>query len=221
MIKLIIFDLDGTLVDSLADLTAAANQMRAQFGLAELSREEVKNLVGEGARRLVERALPGFAPKDVQAGLEFFLHFNMQHIADSTVFYPGVVETLELLKNRGYLLAVASNKSEPLCREMLRILGVAELFAAILGAESAAERKPSPAPILHLLEQFVVEAGETIMVGDSSNDILAGKAAGVLTIGCDYGYGTGEDLLGADRIVSAFGEVITILADEECRLKKG
>jgi len=215
MIKLIILDLDGTLVDSLPDLTDATNFMRSQFGLAQLSSQEVKKLVGEGARRLVERALPGFDPEALEKGLDCFTEFNFRHIADSTVFYPGVLENLALLKGRGRILAVASNKSEPLCREILRVLGADHLFAAILGAESAAERKPSPAPILHLMRLFGVNANQTAMVGDSINDIAAGKGAGVLTVGCAYGYGAPEDLRDADRIISSFGEIIPVLTGGE------
>ena len=215
MIKLIIFDLDGTLVDSLADLTDAVNFMRVQFGLAGLSMAEVKTLVGEGAGRLVEKALQGFDPESLQLGLEHFLDFNFRHIVDKTVFYPGVSETLELLKERGYLLAVASNKSEALCRNMLAVLGVDHLFGTILGADSVSERKPSPAPIIHLMRLFAVNADETVMIGDSINDITAGKSAGVLTIGCNYGYGTAEELRAADRIVSSLREILPVLTGWE------
>jgi phosphoglycolate phosphatase len=208
MIKLIILDLDGTLVDSLADLTDAVNYMRSQYGLHELLTEEVRKLVGEGAGRLVERALPGFSPEALKQGLEHFFTFNFRHIADKSALYPGVIWTLEQLKERGYILAVASNKSEPLCREILRVLGADHFFAAILGAESAAARKPSPEPVLHLMALFGVNASETVMVGDSGYDIAAGKGAGVLTIACDYGYGAAEELKGADRIVASLGEII-------------
>lgn len=212
MYKLIVFDLDGTLINSIPDLTDAVNHMRAGFSLAKLSQDDVTTLVGEGAVRLIEGALPGFSPDDRQKGLECFLAYNFQHIADKTRLYPGVAETLQLLKDTGYILAVASNKSEPHCKEILRLLKADHYFSAILGAESAAERKPSPAPILHLMEQFGVSFAETVMVGDSINDVKAGKSAGVLTIGCVFGYGTSDELSDADATISSLLQVVDFLS---------
>jgi phosphoglycolate phosphatase len=209
--KLIVLDLDGTLIDSLADLTDAANHMRQAFDLPPLSVSNVKKLVGEGARRLVERALPDTSPEERDRGLEIFLRYNYEHIADKTFFYPGVRETLEKMKADAFTLAVASNKSESHCREILRLLQGDDLFAAILGADSVAERKPSPEPLFHLMREFNSSASETIMVGDSINDMKAGKAAGVVTIGCDYGYGGREELELADFVVSSFPEVLKAL----------
>ncbi len=211
-LKLLILDLDGTLIDSLEDLADAANHMRQTFTLPPLSVPDVKKLVGEGARRLVERALPDLSPADHQNGLDIFLRYNYEHIADKTSFYPGVRETLEQLSSSGVTLAVASNKSESHCREILRLLHCDHLFAAILGADSLTERKPSPLPLLHLMERFGCSVPETIMVGDSINDMKAGKAAGVFTIGCNYGYGALEELTTADIVISSFPEVLTTIA---------
>jgi phosphoglycolate phosphatase len=212
MHKLIVFDLDGTLIDSIPDLTAAINHMRSGFGLSLLSQGEVTVLVGEGARRLVEDALPGFSPEEQQQGLECFLEYNFKHIVDETRLYPGVIETLQTLQERGYILTVASNKSEPHCKEILRLLKVEHYFSAVLGAESASERKPSPAPLFQLMQQFGVTSGETVMVGDSINDVKAGKSAGVLTIGCEFGYGTDAELAGADCTITSLEQVVTLLS---------
>ena len=209
--KLIVLDLDGTLIDSLADLTDAANHMRQAFDLHPLSVSDVKKLVGEGAGRLVERALPDSSPEERDQGLETFLRYNYEHIADKTVFYPGVRETLEKMNADTFTLAVASNKSESHCREIIRLLQAEEFFAAILGADPVAERKPSPEPLFRLMREFGCSVSETIMVGDSINDMKAGKAAGVLTIGCDYGYGGREELELADVVVSSFPEVLVAL----------
>jgi phosphoglycolate phosphatase len=211
MKKLIILDLDGTLIDSLDDLTSAANHMRQAFDLPVFDTAEVRKLVGEGARRLVERALPGLSPDKHERGLEIFLRYNFENIVDKTSFYPGVLETLEKLDAAGFILAVASNKSEAHCREILRLLHAEDFFAAILGADSVSERKPSPAPLLFLMHKFGVTVPETVMVGDSINDMKAGKAAGVFTIGCDYGYGAREELELADVIVGSFPELLHIL----------
>ena len=212
MHKLIVFDLDGTLIDSIPDLTDAVNHIRTKFSLSLLSQAEVTALVGEGAQRLVEEALPGFSPADRQIGLDCFLAYNYRHLIDKTRFYPGVIETLQILKESGSILAVASNKSEPHCKEILRLLQADHYFDAILGAESAAERKPSPAPILHLMRQFGVSPRETVMVGDSINDIRAGKSAGVLTIGCEFGYGTDDELKDADGTISSLPQVVQFLS---------
>lgn len=212
MHKLIIFDLDGTLIDSIPDLTDAVNHMRSTFSLSMLSLEEVTSLVGEGAQRLVEGSLPGFNLADRQKGLNCFLDYNFSHIADQTRLYPGVVETLNILTDNGCILTVASNKSELHCKEILRILKADHYFSAILGAESAAERKPSPAPIFQLMQQFGAANSETVMVGDSINDIKAGKSAGVLTIGCEFGYGTIDELKDADATISSIQQVVTFLS---------
>ena len=211
MIKLLILDLDGTLIHSLADLADAANHMRDAFGLPPLSIPEVKNLVGEGARRLVERALPALPSGEQERGLELFLRYNYEHIADKTLLYPGVRETLEQLSASGLTLVIASNKSESHCREILRRLHAHTLFAAILGADSVAERKPSPEPLFHLMKQFGCTPQESVMVGDSINDMKAGKNAGVYTVGCDYGYGAPEELSLADVVVSSFPQLLEIL----------
>ena len=208
--RLIILDLDGTLIDSLDDLTDAANHMRQEFNLPPLCVPDVKKLVGEGARRLVERALPGLSPEERELGLENFLRYNYEHIADKTFFYPGVRETLEQMSSSGLTLAVASNKSESHCREILRLLQSEKLFAAILGADSVAERKPSPEPLVFLMREFGFAVTETAMVGDSINDMKAGKAAGVFTIGCSYGYGAREELELADCVVNSFPELLDL-----------
>jgi len=216
MHKLIVFDLDGTLIDSIPDLTDAVNHMRSTFSLLPLTQDEVTFLVGEGAKRLVEDALPGFNQKDRQIGLECFLEYNFKHIIDKTRLYPEVTETLDILKEKGYILAVASNKSESHCREILRLLKADHYFSAILGAESASERKPSPAPILYLMQQFGVTNSETVMVGDSINDIKAGKSAGVLTIGCEFGYGTSAELEDADDTIVSLDQLVFRLQARYC-----
>jgi phosphoglycolate phosphatase len=207
MIKLIVFDLDGTLIDSLSDLTDAVNHTRTSFNMSLLTEHEVKECIGEGAKRLIELALPGLSEARLQEALQSFLNYSSQHIVEKTELFPDVIATLSTLKEKGYILTVASNKNEPHCKEILRLLNANHYFDAILGAESAAERKPSPAPILHLMKQFALSASETIMIGDSINDILAGKRAGVMTIGCEFGYGKHNELCDADHTISDFQQI--------------
>ena len=208
-IKLIIFDLDGTLVDSLDDLTDATNAMLKRFGRGELLRQEVRLLVGQGATRLVERAMPGVSSEEVEEGVRLFLAYNDAHIADMTRLYPGVKETLAILGEQ-WQLAVISNKYEAHCRKLLAILGVADHFNAVLGADSLPFRKPSPEPLLKLMADCGVSAAETAIVGDSINDMIAGRGAGVVTIGCTYGYGEISELIEADFRVDNFAELIDL-----------
>jgi phosphoglycolate phosphatase len=208
-IKLIIFDLDGTLVNSLDDLTDATNFMLRRFGRKELASREVRLLVGQGAKRLVERALPGATSDEVEQGIRLFLEYNEAHIADKTRLYAGVGETLPRL-GAGRLLVVVSNKQSTHCRKLLEILGIAGQFAAVLGADSCAQRKPSPEPLLKLMTDFGIHAAETVIVGDSSNDIIAGKGAGVITVGCTYGYGELSELTDADYRINGFAEILDL-----------
>jgi phosphoglycolate phosphatase len=209
-IKLFIFDLDGTLTDSLDDLTAATNHVLRLFGRDGLGVAEVRRLVGQGARRLVERALPGFPPEEIDRALQIFLAYNEEHIADNTRLYPGVRETLDHLLERGKRLAVVSNKNVALCRRLLEALEVDEYFDAILGADSVSERKPSPAPVLQLLRDLGAREEEAVMVGDSVNDIAAGRGAGVVTVGCTYGYGELAELAEADYRIDRFPELLEL-----------
>jgi phosphoglycolate phosphatase len=183
--------------------------MLTRFGRGELTRREVRLLVGQGAKRLVERAMPGASPDEVEEGVQLFLAYNDLHIADKTRLYPGVKETLAILGEEK-LLSVISNKYEAHCRKLLAVLGVADHFGAVLGADSLPFRKPSPEPVLRILADLEVTAAETVMVGDSSNDIIAGKGAGVLTIGCTYGYGEMDELAGADYCIDRFAELLAL-----------
>lgn len=205
-IKLIIFDLDGTLVDSLDDLTDATNAMLNHFARGELTRPEVRLLVGQGAKRLVERAMPDASPAEVEEGVQIFLAYNDLHIADKTRLYPGVRETVTLM-GEGRQLAIISNKYEAHCKKLLEVLGLTDIFRAVMGVDSHPLRKPSPEPLLKMMTDLGVAPAEAVMVGDSSNDILAGKGAGVVTIGCSYGYGDIMEVEDADYLIGNFSEL--------------
>jgi phosphoglycolate phosphatase len=208
-IKLIIFDLDGTLVDSLDDLTDSTNHMLKRFDRDELTRRDVRLLVGQGAKRLVEGAMPGASPDEVEEGVQLFLAYNDLHIADRTRLYPGVSDTLDIL-GAGRLLSVISNKYEAHCRKLLAVLGVKDHFCSVMGVDSHPLRKPSPEPLLKMMADCGVTAAETAMVGDSSNDIIAGKGAGVITIGCSYGYGDISEIQDADYRIDRFPELLDL-----------
>ncbi|MBJ6799698.1 HAD family hydrolase [Geomonas propionica] len=209
-IRLLIFDLDGTLIDSLPDLTDATNLIRERNGLPRIGISDVRKLVGQGARSLVERALPGVAEPEVERALEEFLAYNLAHIADKTRPYPGVPETLKELAGLGLPMVVLSNKNVALCREVLVKLGLAGYFTDVFGADSFPSRKPSPEPVLAVLKLFGITAAQCVMVGDSVNDIAAGGGAGVWTVGCSYGYGDESELEAANYRVSSFPSLLQL-----------
>jgi phosphoglycolate phosphatase len=208
---LFILDLDGTLIDSLDDLTASVNVMRQEFALPAIGRQAVRGMVGQGARNLVERALPGRSAQEVDDGLAIFLSHNEEHLFDRTRLYPGVAEILAALGRQGHTLALLSNKNEGLCRKLLEHFGIAGLFAAVRGGDSMTCRKPSPEPILRLMDMLARRPTETVMVGDSINDIAAGRDAGVLTIGCSFGYGEPTELADATFIINSFSELLQVM----------
>ncbi|GFO61667.1 haloacid dehalogenase [Geomonas silvestris] len=222
-IKLIIFDLDGTLIHSLPDIADAVNHVRRDFGKGALDLDEVRLLVGKGARSLIERALPDAGSREIDEALERYLGYNLAHIVDKTRPYPGVAETLEELSRRGFPLVVLSNKNVALCREVLSELGLAGLLPAVYGADSFPFRKPSPEPVLALLKEYRVAAGEAVLVGDSINDMAAGQGAGVYTVGCSYGYGNPEELAGADFQVHDFASLLDLplFLQNNSAMKKG
>jgi phosphoglycolate phosphatase len=208
--RLIIFDLDGTLCDSLADLSDAVNHMRNEFGLGALTMEQVRQLVGEGAAILVRGALPGKSSAEVERGLEIFLTYNSAHIADKTITYPGVRETLTILRGQERQMAVVSNKSEFLCRKLLTELALDQYFIDIVGGDTLPVRKPYPDPLLKVMASAGISASETIMVGDSIHDLKAGKAAAVTTVACLYGYGNESEISSADMAIDSFSSLLEL-----------
>jgi phosphoglycolate phosphatase len=205
------FDLDGTLVDSLGDLTDAVNHMLAGFGRPSLTAPSVRQLVGKGARNLVRRALGTESQDDIAQALELFTTYSSDHIADKSLLYPGVQEALHQLTESGIRMAVISNKNEALCRQVMEALGIARQFEIICGGDTFPEMKPSPLPLLRVAEHLGVAVHEAVMIGDSINDVQAGQQAGVPTIGCVWGYGGAEELTEANHRADSLRDVAAIL----------
>jgi phosphoglycolate phosphatase len=186
--RLLIFDLDGTLVDSKLDLALSVNAMRTQMGLAPLPTEVITTYIGHGVTNLVRRALgeQGTAER-VQQGLTAFLEYYGCHLLDNTVVYPGVAEALEELQGRN--LAVLTNKPDDFSRRILTGLGIARYFPFIYGGDSFAQKKPDPVGVRELMSATNVSTRQTLMIGDSDTDVLTGRNAGVWTCGVTYGFG--------------------------------
>ncbi len=187
-VRLLVFDLDGTLVDSKQDLAMSVNAMRTEMGLAPLPLELIATYVGNGVRPLVRRSLGTHADEEsVERGLAFFLGYYREHMLDRTAPYPGVSEALQKLSGRK--MAVLTNKPVDFSREMIARLGFAPHFTYVYGGNSFPKKKPDPIGLNKLMEDFQVAAADTLMIGDSDTDVLTGRNAGVWTCGVTYGFG--------------------------------
>jgi phosphoglycolate phosphatase len=187
-IRLLIFDLDGTLIDSKTDLVLSVNAMREHMGLTRLEPEVVVSYVGQGVTILIRRALgDGASDEEVTRARAIFLDDYRCHLLDNTVPYPGVCEALETLRDR--TMAVLTNKDVDLSREILIGLGLRPYFSAIYGDRSFPQRKPDPAGVIKLMQDAGTSAWQTMVVGDSDTDVLTGRNAGVWTCGVTYGFG--------------------------------
>lgn|SRR5574341_77482 len=206
-IDLVMFDLDGTLADTGQDLADSVNFTRAHFALAPLPEKLVYSHVGRGVEHLLKQALPEPGAERFAEVMRVFLEHYEAHLLDRTVLYPGVGEVLDYFRRKRRL--VVSNKIYRLTLAVLRGLGVADEFDAIFGGDSAAEKKPHPAPLTLALEQFQVSAACALMVGDGDIDIEAGKRAGVWTCGVTYGLGDLDALVAAkpDVLIDDLGEL--------------
>ncbi len=214
--KVILFDLDGTLVDSAPDLALAVNHMLETLERETFSSETIRSWVGNGAQTLVKRSLSGSSvmdeaiePELFSKALDIFLDFYAQNLCVTTVAYPNVSATLKSLKEKKYRLVVVTNKPFDFIQPLLEGLALTDLFELCLGGDSLTKRKPDPLPLLHVCERLNVSVSECVMVGDSKNDIIAANAADMHS----YGYNYGEDisLYQPDRVVDDFSEIIALL----------
>ena len=187
MAPILIFDLDGTLVDSQKDLSASVNHVRLSFGLPQLSEPAIAGYIGDGAQMLIRRALgPEAAEADVQSGLQLFLSYYREHMLDQSALYPGVADVLGRLQD--FQLAVLTNKPIRFSRIMLEGLGILRCFAAVYGGNSFERKKPDPVGIFQILADTSGHPGQAWMIGDSAVDVLTGRNAGVKTCGVSWGY---------------------------------
>ncbi len=194
MNAVVAFDMDGTLIDSAADIGAAVNRMRVSFGLAPLPGESVVRMVGNGARVLVARALADTPGMDLDEAFRRYRHEYDTHLIDETTLYPGVPETLEALKTAGFRLAVFTNKPYKSTCFILKGLGIDAFFPVVVGADSGFPLKPEPDALYHILKETGSDAAGSWMVGDNWTDIDSGHAAGFRTAHCAWGYGAPDSI---------------------------
>jgi phosphoglycolate phosphatase len=213
----LLFDLDGTLVDSLPDLRAALNQTLRERGRRELSSAEVRNLIGDGTRALVERALRATgaasdistSPREIfEKAHQRFLDFYEAAPTKLSRLYPGVVTTLEFLVESGAHLAICTNKQQAATLAVLDGFNIAKYFEVIVGGDLAPFRKPDPRHLLTALEQLNVSPNEAVMVGDNENDYAGARGAGIPVILMRYGYlRVQPESLSPDAWLSDFSEI--------------
>ena len=202
----VLFDLDGTLVDSAADIAEALNDILAEEGRSPHSLADVKRMVGEGVVRLMEKAFGETAGAERRAAR--FMEMYTPRSTRRTVPVSGAFEALDHFKGQGIPLAVCTNKPDDAAREVLVSLGLAPYFSEIIGGTSGLARKPDPATLLEAARRLGAEPNRTLMVGDSLPDVSAARAAGMKVLVVDSGYGeiAAADL-GADAVLTGLGEL--------------
>ncbi len=187
--RYILFDLDGTLIDSKRDLYIAVNESFSSFGLPKLTEERIFSFVGSGVKKLISDSLEFVgAPEKFDVVFEFFLSYYYNHLLDNTRLYDGVREVLEALKKKNKKMFVISNKGIIFVKRILKGLDVDNFFEDIVGGDSFVNRKPHPQPIIEVLLKHRAQKEEAVMVGDSENDLEAAKAAGLKCVWVAYGF---------------------------------
>jgi phosphoglycolate phosphatase len=207
----VVFDLDGTLIDSLLDLAASVNYTRQSLGLDVLRTQRISTYVGDGATMLIRRALgEGLSETDIQKALNIFMNHYQGHLLDHTKLYPGVDETLSSLAP--LKLAVLTNKPLAPSRIILQSLGILDRFLAVFGGTCFEQKKPHPMGLEQILRNFGVSGERTLMVGDSSIDIETGINAATLTCGVTYGFSSYTlNSVKADFLIDDFRQIPEIV----------
>ena len=212
--KTVVFDLDGTLADTAPDLTAALNHALGAMGRPPVPAQDVRDMVGHGAKALLRKGLAATGEVSdalVEEGFPIFLRYYEAHIADHSRPFPGVEQALAALEADGIRIAVCTNKLEGLTHEFLRAMGWEGRFAAIVGGDTLAVRKPDPAPLLEAIAR--AGGGPAAFVGDSITDTDTAKAAAIPCVALSFGFAdrpAGE--LGADRVIDHWDELVDALA---------
>ena len=216
-VRAVLFDLDGTLVDSAPDLTFAANKMLSALGYPPVNCSQVKGWVGDGVGSLVRRALTtilGDVPAEslIEQSYVLFQRYYAESVYQHSTLYPGVHETLQTLKSSGLALACVTNKPSRFTKLLLEKSGLTGFFGAVVSGDDLSLKKPDPAPLEFAAEQLGVPLTACVLVGDSTNDIRAAGAAGIPVLWATYGY-AGQDDIEQD---ATHGAIDTIFQLCEC-----
>lgn len=190
-VDLLLFDMDGTLIDTRQDLTNSINYARQQFKLSPLTLEDVLQSVGDGVKNLLKRTLPFSDEEKIAQALSHFREHYKEHLLDFSKYYPGVPAVLNFFKNKKKV--VVSNKPERFTQKIIDGLGANDDFLLVIGGDTVG-LKPGPEPVLYALQQLDVQPEKAVIIGDSPSDMIAGRKAGTLTCAVTYGY-RARDLL--------------------------
>lgn len=201
-LKAVLLDLDGTLLDTAGDIVTAANMMRAALGFAPLDAALIKSFVGKGIANLVAKTLKDavgeVGPTALKVAAANFERQYEKCFGDTSVPFPGVIDGLNALKEKGFILGCVTNKAEKFTRPLLEKTGLAAYFDITLSGDSLAEKKPHPLPLQHAAAFFGATCAEVLLIGDSVNDAEAARAAGSPVFIVPYGYNEGQELRGLD-----------------------
>jgi len=207
-------DVDGTLVDSVPDLTHCVDEMMMRLGKESCGEAKVRQWVGNGVPKLVERALTGELEatpnsEDYEKAYPIFLALYADNTAKRSCLYDGVREGLDYMKSQGYLLGCVTNKAEQFTLPLLKALGIFDDFSIIISGDTLAKKKPDPLPLLHSAEHFGVDPKDCMMLGDSVSDVKASRAAGFAIICMSYGYNHGNDIVNEnpDLVLDSMSEL--------------
>lgn len=208
----LIFDLDGTLVETAPDLCAAMNATLKYEGRSSLSLDEVRLMVGQGAKALIRKGMAGTgepaSEEDVERLFPIFMDYYSNHICQSSHPYPYVMETLDQLRGDGYLLTICTNKPEAPAKLLLDALGMSHFFLSLIGGDTLPSRKPEATPLIEAVTRAGGDMSKAVMIGDSITDVHAARNAGIPMIGVSFGYTeTPMRELGADLVIDHFGDL--------------
>ena len=201
-LKAVLLDLDGTLLDTVGDIATAANMMRASFGFAPLDPAVITTYVGKGIANLVAKTLKDtvgeVGPTALKVAIDNFERQYAKHFADTTKPFPGVIDGLDALRDKGFRLGCVTNKAGKFTLPLLEKCGLARYFELVLAGDSLPEKKPHPLPLQHAAKFFECNTAALLMIGDSVNDAEAARAAGCPVFIVPYGYNEGQELRGLD-----------------------
>ncbi|MCB1725049.1 MAG: phosphoglycolate phosphatase [Chromatiaceae bacterium] len=216
--KMVLIDVDGTLVDSVPDLAYCVDEMMRRLGRPPHGEDKVRIWVGNGVERLVRRALVGQLdgePGDEEFARAYpiFLELYADNTSKRSCVYPGVREGLDYMASRGYALGCVTNKAAQFTVPLLKDLGLHDRFGIIVAGDTLPVKKPDPGPLLHAAQHFGVAPGDAMMLGDSKSDVTAARAAGFQIVCMSYGYNHGEDIrdYAPDAVIDSMAELPALI----------